>query len=98
MKLKGVSRMRRKWISFLLALLVLCLPASAAAAPFKLGIAFTMPESGVVCTELTYNDEVLWKVQLLADGAKPVTTGGGHTMILVPDITNGLFTLKVSSN
>lgn len=89
--------MIKKFFIVLLACLLFGLPATAAAAPFKIGFSVTRPEDGVVCSELTYNDAIIWKIQLLSDGTKPVSGGNsGQTTIVVPDIVHGLFTIKVN--
>lgn len=94
----GVSAVSKKrFFSLLVACVLLGLPASAAAAPFKVGFSITRPDEGVVCSELTYNDEIIWKIQLLSDGARPVSGGGsGQTTIIVPDIAHGLFAIKIN--
>ena len=88
--------MRKKIVCVFIACVLLCQTATAAAAPFKVGFSITRPDDGVVCSELTYNDQVVWRVQLLCDGAKPVSGGGGgQTTIVVPDIVNGIFMVKI---
>lgn len=90
-------QMIKKLFTVALICLLLWLPAIAAAAPFKIGFSVTRPEDGVVCSELTYNDTIIWKIQLLSDGTKPVSGGSsGQTTIIVPDIIHGLFTIKVN--
>lgn len=89
--------MSKKIFALLATCVLLWLPASAAASPFKVGFSITKPDEGVVCSELIYNDEVIWKIQLLSDGARPVSSGGsGQTTIIVPDIAHGLFTIKIN--
>lgn len=89
--------MIKKFFTVFLACLLLGLPATAAAAPFKVGFSVTRPEDGVVCSELIYNDRIVWRIQLLSDGTKPVSGGSsGQTTIIVPDIVHGLFTIKVN--
>ncbi|MCX7781403.1 MAG: hypothetical protein N2491_10970 [Negativicutes bacterium] len=87
----------RKLTALFALLVLLAAPVTAAAAPFKVGLMVNSPEEGVFCSELVYNDQVLWRLQLLTDGARPVTGGGGgQTTIVVPDIVNGLFLIKFS--
>lgn len=93
----GVCAMRKKICIMLLACSLLGLPATTAAAPVAIGFSFAMPGDGIVCSELIYNGQVVWRIQLLSDGAKPVTGGNsGQTTIVVPDIVYGLFTVKIN--
>ncbi|MDD4600911.1 hypothetical protein SDC9_13963 [bioreactor metagenome] len=87
--------MRRFILAFAVAALVLW-PAPAVAANFKVNINVVRQDDGVTSTEFWYNDQVLWRLTILAGGAKPVTAGGSSGAIfLTPDIVNGLFLLKV---
>jgi hypothetical protein len=70
------------------------LPNIALAANFKLDI--TRQDDGITCSELWYNDQVIWRVAFLTDGTKPVSGGNGvATTYIIPDIVDGLFLLKV---
>lgn len=89
--------MSKRLFALLLACILLWVPVSAAAAPFKIGFTITRPDEGVICSELTYNDDVIWKVQVLSDGTKPALAGNNeHMTIVVPDISYGLFTIKIN--
>lgn len=89
---------RKRYVAVLLICLLLQLQAAAvSASPYKIGITLTHPDDGVFCSELVYDDQVIWRLQFLADGAKSVLSGGGsRTTIVVPDIVNGLFLLKIN--
>jgi hypothetical protein len=94
---KGVWLVRKKWCVWLILGILLMLPATAAASPFKIGFTITRPDEGIVFSELIYNDQVLWRVQLLSDGAKPAASvGGGPTTIVIPEILNGFFVVRVN--
>lgn len=88
--------MRRIIIALVLAAVLSLSPNQALAAEFKLNINVVRQDDGATSTELWYNDRVIWRLTLLADGAKPVSTGtSSQTTYVTPDIINGLFLLKV---
>ncbi|WP_378957013.1 hypothetical protein [Pelosinus sp. sgz500959] len=46
--------------------------------------------------ELWYNDKIIWRVALLADGVRPVSgVNRGKTTLITPDIIDGLFLIRV---
>lgn len=89
--------MRKQICAVLIAWLLVGFPASVSAAPFSIGISLTRPEAGVFCSELIYNNEVVWRIEVLADGAKAVSAGKREaTTILIPDMEYGLFSIKIN--
>lgn len=87
--------MRRLFLAVAVSI-VLLLPGQASAADFKVNINFVRQDNGSTSTEFWYDDHVVWRLVILADGAKPVTTGTvSNTTFIAPDIVNGLFLLKV---
>ncbi|MCE5285089.1 MAG: hypothetical protein LLG02_04460 [Pelosinus sp.] len=71
-------------------------PVTAAAADFNVHINISRQADGAANGEVWYNGNILWRVLLLPDGAKPaLVMPGGKTTIIIPDICNGMFLLKV---
>jgi len=90
--------MRKGLIAGLLILLLLW-PSCAAAAAFKMDISIVRLDDGTIRGELWYDNRLLWRVELVADGATPVTGGPpGTTTSVVPDIVDGMLLLKVNTN
>lgn len=88
---------RKRYMALLLiCLLLLVQTATVSASPYKIGITLTHPDDGVFCSELVYDDQVIWRLQFLADGTKSVSGGGSRTTIVVPEIVNGFFLLKIN--
>lgn len=88
--------MRRIMLALALAAALSWSPHQALAAEFKVNINVVRQDDGATSTEFWYNDRVIWRLTLLADGAKPVSTGASsQTTFVTPDIVNGLFLLKV---
>ncbi len=85
-----------KLISILLIVFTLSLTNQASAASFTLNINIARQDDGTTCGELWYNQQVIWRLAFLADGAKPVS-GYYHTRttFIAPDIINGLFLIKI---
>jgi len=82
------------WILFVVCALVW--PSKVLAAGFTLNIQVMRQEDGITCSELWYNDKVVWRLALLSDGAKPVSGSYSRaTTLVAPDIINGLFLIKV---
>jgi len=82
------------WILFVVGMLVW--PSNVFAAGFTLNVQLMRQEDGTTCGELWYNDKVVWRLNLLADGAKPVSgLYSAQTTLIAPDIINGLFLIKV---
>ena len=90
------SRLNKLIIVLALAMTVSLYPSSAFAADFSFNINL-LRQDGVTSSELWLNDKLIWRVALLADGAKPVTGGfsGTNTTFVIPDIVYGMFVVKV---
>ncbi len=74
---------------------VLAYPGTVMAADFKFNINI-IRQDGATLGELWYNDHMVWRLTLLADGAKPVSGSKSvNTTIITPDVDNGMFLLKV---
>lgn len=87
--------MRRLILALAAAILILW-PNQALAAEFKVNINVVRQNDGATSTEFWYNDRVVWRLTILADGAQPVSAGGqADTTFITPDIVKGLFLLKV---
>lgn len=86
----------RRFLVILALILTISWPSPALAADFKVNLNVVRQDDGTTSTEFWYNDKVVWRLTLLADGAKPVSAGGSSsTTFVTPDIINGLFLLKV---
>ncbi|MBP2628309.1 MAG: hypothetical protein H6Q68_3020 [Firmicutes bacterium] len=86
----------RKVICILLIVCALVWPSNVLAAGFTLNIQVMRQDDGTTCSELWYNDKVVWRLALLADGAKPVSGSyNAMTTLIAPDIIDGLFLIKV---
>ena len=86
----------RKVIQILLVLCVLIWPNTVLAAGFTLNIQLMRQDDGTTCSELWYNDKVVWRLALLPDGAKPVSGSyNAATTLITPDIINGMFLIKI---
>jgi len=82
------------WVLFVVG--VLAWPRNVLAAGFTLNMQVTRQDDGTTCSELWYNDKVVWRLALQADGAKPVSGSyNAMTTFIAPDIINGLFLIKV---
>lgn len=87
--------MARIFCALLIALGLLW-PAPASAGDGKINIAFIRQEDGTSIGELWYNDKVVWRLKLVGDAAEPVAgTAGTRTTVVVPDIDEGLFMLRI---
>ena len=83
---------------FLFAILLIY-PATVSASGFDLHINITRQSDGVANGEIWYNGNVFWRIMLLPDGAKPAMgMASEKTTIIIPEISNGLFMLKVYNN
>ena len=82
-------------VIFLVAAIV-AMPVTALAADFSVNLNVSRLEDGTTCGELLFNNTVLWRVQVLSDGARPVSRSkGGNTTLISPDIVNGFFLIKI---
>ena len=87
--------MTRLLCTFLLGLSLLW-PLPAEASDFTFNVAVVRQADGSTVGEIWYNDRVLWRLKLVSDGAQPASAmGPSRTTVVVPDIDNGLFKLKV---
>lgn len=86
----------RRFFAVLALIITLSWSSPALAADFKVNLNVVRQDDGTTSTEFWYNDRVVWRLTLLTDGAKPVSTGNASNITFVtPDIVNGLFLLKV---
>lgn len=90
--------MARLLCSVLLGLSLLW-PSSASAADVKFNVSIIRQEDGTTFGELWYNERVIWRLKVCSDGVEPVTgRNGANTTVVIPDVVNGLFVLKVHNN
>ncbi|AIF50096.1 hypothetical protein [Pelosinus sp. UFO1] len=86
----------RKSICILFAMVMLIWPNVVLAAEYMLNINVIKQEDGTTCTELWYDNKMVWRIAVLADGAKPVSGFyNTKTTYIAPDIRDGLFMIKV---
>jgi hypothetical protein len=86
----------RKRICIFFMIAVMLWPSAALAADFMVNINVVRQEDGTTCGELWYNNQVVWRLAILADGAKPVSAfHSTRTTFITPDVVNGLFFIKV---
>lgn len=86
----------RKGICILLLVAVLVWPNLVYAADCLLNINVMRQEDGTTCGELWYKNQVVWRLAVLADGAKPVSGFySTKTTFIAPDIANGMFLIRV---
>jgi hypothetical protein len=87
---------------FLCAVLIgLCLlwPSSAFAADIKFNVSLTRQEDGTTLGEVLFNERVIWRLKVCSDGVEPVSSNSGtNTTVVIPDIVNGLFVLKMHNH
>lgn len=87
--------MRRR-ICMLLMITALVWPSAALAADYMVNINVIRQEDGTTCGELWYNNQIVWRLAILGDGAKPVSAfPNARTTFIAPDLVNGLFVIKV---
>lgn len=87
----------RRLICLLATLIVLAVPSVAFAADWKLNINVSHLADGTTYGELLIDNKVVWRLEVLADGARPVTGGSrSNTTIIAPDIVNGMLKIKLS--
>lgn len=85
-------------IILVLAATIFAAPATAFAGNFNMNISVSRMEDGTTCGELWFNNKVFWRLQVLADGARPVSSSKSvNTTLITPDIINGLFLIKFSN-
>lgn len=94
-QVKGAFFMR-KMICVMLMAVFIGWPGSAFASDFNINISVSRQEDGTACGELWYNNQVVWRLEFLCDGARPALGGRSvNTTTLIPDIVDGMFILKV---
>ncbi|SMD14230.1 hypothetical protein [Sporomusa malonica] len=83
-------------VTLLLSMMIMLYPSSVLAADFSFNVNI-MRQDGATCGELWFNDKLVWRLALLSDGAKPVSSGfsGTNTTLVIPDIVHGMFVVKV---
>ncbi|MBP2652135.1 MAG: hypothetical protein H6Q74_2960 [Firmicutes bacterium] len=75
---------------------ILCWSRPSEAADVKFDISLARLNDGTVCGELIRNNQVVWRVVIFSDGVRAVAGNiDANTIIVVPDIVDGLFLLKV---
>jgi hypothetical protein len=75
--------------------LLLIWPSGASAADRSVNLRFCL-QDGMASTELWYKDQVVWRLVLLSDDARPVAGFyDDKTIYLAPYVNNGLFTIKL---
>lgn len=85
-----------KFICALIIAFSLLWTTPAAAGDNKINVSLLRQDDGMLIGELWYNDRVLWRLRLTGDGAQPVAgTPETRTTVVVPDIDDGFFTLKI---
>ncbi|MDR3590113.1 MAG: hypothetical protein P4N41_10705 [Negativicutes bacterium] len=85
-----------KFLCGILVGLSLLWPGTVQAADIKYSLSVTRQADGTIFGEVFRNDQVLWRLKVCGDGAEPVAgTGSASTTVIVPDIVNGLFLLKL---
>jgi hypothetical protein len=85
----------RKGICILLMIAVVVWPNLVLAAECLLNINI-MREDGTTYGELVFNNQIIWRLAVLADGARTVTSvNSTKTTFVAPDIANGMFLIKV---
>lgn len=68
----------------------------AEAAECRLGVQISRQEDGGISGELWYNSQLLWRVAVMADGARPVTgKQDTRTIWITPQLDQGMFFLRV---
>lgn len=86
----------RKRICVLFMIAVLVWPSAALAADFIVNVNVVRQEDGTTCGELWYNNQVVWRLAILPDGAKPAAAfHSARTTFIIPDVVDGLFLIKV---
>jgi len=66
------------------------------AADCRVNIQIASQDAGMICGELWYDNQLIWRLAVLTDGSRPA--GGTHdtrTILITPDIDQGMFFLRV---
>jgi len=84
---------------FLCSILVglsLLWPGAVQAADIKYGLSVVHKVDGTIYGEVWYNEQVIWRLKIYSDGAQPVAgKSSTDTTVVIPDIVNGQFLLKL---
>ncbi len=84
-----------KVICILIFTFFLTFPTQVSASSFTMNIQFMRQEDSTACG-IWYNDQLIWRLALLNDGAKPVYGATNTTTTFIaPDIINGCFLIKI---
>jgi hypothetical protein len=68
----------------------------AQASDFKVNVHLVCQDDGTAFGELYYNEQVVWRLKICSDGVEAVTGWNSTGMtVVVPDVVNGMFLLKV---
>ncbi len=85
-----------KFLVSILVGLVFLWPGAARAADTQYGLSVVRQTDGTIFGELFFNEQVIWRLKICSDGAEPVAgKNGTDTTVIVPDIVNGLFLVKI---
>lgn len=88
----------RSLIIVLLILAVVWIPNCAFAA-FQMNLHIDRQQDGIINGELWYDNEVIWRLRIIPDGAQPVISSNVHQGIsLIPGLENGFMLLKISQD
>lgn len=87
---------RKITVSLLLIVLIMLCPVLGLAADLNFNVVIARQE-GATFGEFWVDNTLVWRLALLADGAKPVVRNGNHanTTLVIPDIVSGMFVIKV---
>jgi len=68
----------------------------AYASDWRINLHVARENDGSLSGEMWYNNDMVWRLKIQTDGALPaVSSGDPRVTVLVPDIVDGLFVLKV---
>lgn len=83
-------------VLMIIVLMIAIYPVTASAADLNFNMNISRFDDGTTYGELVINNNVVWRLMILTDGARPVirSAHGGTTFIL-PDIMNGMLMIKV---
>ena len=86
----------RRWFSVLAFVALLNINETAFASDWLVNFQLSRENDGSFSGEMWYNNDMIWRLRIQADGAIPASSGDDpRVTVLVPDIVNGLFVLKV---
>ena len=86
----------RKFMVMILIIASIGMPNTAFAA-FQMDFRVAKQFDGVLSGEFWYDNKMLWRVNLVPDGAQPVTCAtAGKGISIFPDVKNGFMLLKVT--